>query len=170
MVFLINEKVCFLHESGSGVIKSVLTGNRYLVENESGIELVLYSHALVKIHSEEYSSKIVIKDFVPVKLKSKVTKEDPEIDLHIEELIDHYNKMSNFEILQCQIRHLEAFVQRMLSRNCRRFVVIHGVGEGVLKNEVRITLRNYPGITARDANAQKYGKGATLVEVNYNMR
>jgi dsDNA-specific endonuclease/ATPase MutS2 len=118
----------------------------------------VYSHALVKIHSEEYTSKIVIKDFVPVKPKSKDSKEDPEIDLHIEELIDHYNKMSNFEILQCQIRHLENFVHRMLSRNCRRFVVIHGVGEGVLKNEVRITLRKHPGITVRDAKNMEKGQ------------
>jgi dsDNA-specific endonuclease/ATPase MutS2 len=170
MVFLLNEKVRFLHESGYGVIKSVLAGNRYLVENESGIELVVYSHALGKIYSEEYSTEIVYKDSTPIKQKSKEPQEDPEIDLHIEELIDHFSRLSNYEILQCQIRYLDTFVQRMLSRNCRRFVVIHGVGEGVLKNEVRVALKKYTGVSARDANAQKYGKGATLVEVNYNLR
>lgn len=170
MVFSLNEKVRFLHESGHGVIKSILTGNRYLVENESGIELIVFSHALVKIYSEEYSSSVIFKDVASKKPQKKVSMEDPELDLHIEELIDHYNRLSNFEILQCQINHLDAFVKRMLSLNCRRFVVIHGVGEGVLKNEVRLVLKKYPGVHARDANAQKYGKGATLVEVNYNLR
>ena len=47
-------------------------------------------------------------------------------------------------------------------------VFIHGVGLGVLKEEVRSFFRNFEGLEVYDADFREYGKGATVVEVSYS--
>jgi dsDNA-specific endonuclease/ATPase MutS2 len=46
--------------------------------------------------------------------------------------------------------------------------VIHGVGEGVLKNEVRTYLENQSGIEFYDSDFREYGKGATTIDFHPN--
>jgi dsDNA-specific endonuclease/ATPase MutS2 len=47
-------------------------------------------------------------------------------------------------------------------------VVIHGVGEGVLKQEIRKELKEfYPHFDFYDASYQEYGYGATEIELKY---
>lgn len=62
MGFSIGEKVRFVHETGYGIIKKEISHSKYLVENESGIELLILKVHLVKIHSENYKEQLVIKD------------------------------------------------------------------------------------------------------------
>ena len=46
----------------------------------------------------------------------------------------------------------------------RRVVFIHGVGQGVLRHQIRSRLdMYYPNCTVRDANPREYGSGATEV-------
>ena len=46
-------------------------------------------------------------------------------------------------------------------------VWIHGVVEGVLKEEVRSELSKIEGVEYFDADFREYGKGATAVELTY---
>jgi dsDNA-specific endonuclease/ATPase MutS2 len=46
--------------------------------------------------------------------------------------------------------------------------VIHGIGEGVLKNEIRTYLSQQDQIEVYDADFSAYGKGATAVEFHPN--
>jgi DNA-nicking Smr family endonuclease len=47
----------------------------------------------------------------------------------------------------------------------RKIVFIHGVGQGVLKAEIRRLIKEYyPHCNARDAAWHQYGQGATIVE------
>ena len=50
----------------------------------------------------------------------------------------------------------------------QKLIIIHGVGEGVLKDEVRLFLSKKEGIEYFDADYREYGKGATAVELRYN--
>lgn len=98
------------------------------------------------------------------KAKRKSTPELLEVDLHIHELIDSSNGLTNGEILQLQMDKFHAVMQENKSAKGRRLVFIHGVGNGVLKNEIRKQLeRKYKGLAYQDASFKEYGYGATMV-------
>lgn len=178
--FQINEKVGFLHQQGWAVVIEVL-GNTLKVKDENGFEYIVSSSELIKIHGENFDIKpddfqeIVAKDINPKGLKkqiktgSKTPIETWQIDLHIEALLDSHAGMSNGEILATQLKELRMFFQRARHKHIRQLVVIHGVGEGVLKEEVRYFFQKQDGVTFRDADYITYGRGATFVEINYNL-
>ena len=85
-----------------------------------------------------------------------------EINLHIEELIDDYSRMSNAQIMQIQLRHFQKALDTAHSNSCRKLIVIHGVGNGRLKQEVR-TILSDENLRFHDASFSKYGFGATEV-------
>ena len=62
------------------------------------------------------------------------------VDLHIEKLIDSHKHMSNFQILSLQLQTFEKYYDLALAHRLQSFIVIHGVGEGVLKNEIHQAL------------------------------
>ncbi|MDF2436392.1 MAG: hypothetical protein K0Q95_768 [Bacteroidota bacterium] len=85
-----------------------------------------------------------------------------EIDLHIEELIDNYGGMSNAEIVIVQLRHFQQALDKAINEHYRSLTVIHGVGNGRLKQEVRAILSSM-GLRYHDGSYSKYGFGATEV-------
>lgn len=173
MIFSLGEKVRFTHESGYGIIKKQINTFKYLVENEFGIDLIVLKANLVKIHSEHYTEKIVFKDKIESDSNKKLTIQEieiPEIDLHIDHYQSAEKQLTSAEILNFQLRKADEFTQKMLELKISNFVIIHGRGEGILKNKVRSLLTKYSGIDTSDANFAKYGKGATLVRVNYKYR
>ncbi|MFM7769795.1 MAG: Smr/MutS family protein [Bacteroidota bacterium] len=92
------------------------------------------------------------------------SKSDLEVDLHIHELVDHYSGMSNGEIVELQMQHFERMLRIAEERKIKKIVFIHGVGQGVLRQEIRLHLRKYyPQCEFLDGNYQKYGHGATEV-------
>jgi dsDNA-specific endonuclease/ATPase MutS2 len=56
-------------------------------------------------------------------------------------------------------RQIDAAIKNRIPR----LVLIHGVGEGVLKSELDYLLGRYDNLTFQDGNYQKYGLGATEV-------
>ncbi|MCW3101864.1 MAG: hypothetical protein JWO09_304 [Bacteroidetes bacterium] len=85
-----------------------------------------------------------------------------EIDLHIEELIDNYGGMSNAEIVIVQLRHFQQALDKAINEHYRSLTVIHGVGNGRLKQEVRAILTSMK-LRFHDASYSKYGFGATEI-------
>lgn len=89
-----------------------------------------------------------------------------EVDLHIEELLDNYYSMSNFEIVQVQLSAVQKALDKAINEHCRKLTVIHGVGNGRLKQEVRKLLSTqYPKLRYYDGSYAKYGFGATEVDL-----
>jgi hypothetical protein len=89
-----------------------------------------------------------------------------EIDLHIEELIDRHAGMSNGEIIQIQLKYFQKALDQAIAERYRKLIVIHGVGTGRLKEEVRIILSSYNNLRFHDGSYSKYGFGATEVLIN----
>jgi len=180
--FQISEKVGFLKEKGGGKIISILPGNSYLILDEDGFERTCRASELIKIHGTDY--KIPLDETIKVLDDGLLTKDTHvrhkesshsgakdhemwEIDLHIESLVESHAGMSNSEILDRQMRELRTFYNNALQKRVRKLIIIHGVGEGVLKQEVRDFLAGKTGISFYDADFRMYGKGATAVEVRY---
>ncbi len=86
-----------------------------------------------------------------------------EVDLHIEELIDDIRGMSNGEIIQIQLKHFQKKLDEAMAKRMRSIVFIHGIGKGVLKNEIISILKDMPDLNYSDGSLAKYGGGATEV-------
>jgi len=85
-----------------------------------------------------------------------------EIDLHIEELIEDTAGMDNAAIIQHQLRVFAKCIDEARTRRLWKFVAIHGVGKGVLRDAVRNCIKE-EGLQFQDASYQRYGYGATEV-------
>jgi Smr domain len=182
MRFEVGQKIVFLHESGGGIVQSISDKGRYIVEDSDGFEREFLQSEIAAVYSEEY--KINAEDIRGLnddesfsKAKHEVTQgvltgsrkpiEVWELDLHIEEITDSHSGWSNTEILRAQMSELKTFYKKAKGRRIRKIVIIHGVGMGVLKEEVRSFFRNIDGLDVYDADFREYGKGATAVEIGY---
>ncbi|SHE32445.1 Smr domain-containing protein [Mariniphaga anaerophila] len=103
------------------------------------------------------------KDPSPV-VAHKKQAEIVEVDLHISQLIDNTTGLSNREILDIQMEKVEREMHLAIESRVKRIVFIHGVGQGVLKQEVAKLLKSkFSKYSFQDASFQEYGYGATMV-------
>ena len=180
MQFKIGQKIVFLEESGGGVVQSISEHGKYAVLDDDGFERYYIASQLVVIQGEEYSidesdvSMISNSDNGIIDIRSNVagserkrSKSLPEINLHIEELTDSHQGLSNYEIISHQMTAFKRFYDISKSRKQRKIIVIHGIGEGVLRHEVRTFLNGEDGVEYYDADYTEYGQGATAIEIKY---
>lgn len=184
MQFNIGEHVGFLYEKGGGIVRRFGSNSRIFVEDETGFERPFLPTELVKIYSNDYQipdgEQIVMEDetlsSAQLTVKSEKLEgnrrstETWEIDLHIENLLDSHQGMSNAEIMLRQMTEFRSFFKRAMERGVPKIVVIHGVGEGVLKNEIRMFLAKKDQVEFYDANFLEYGKGATEIRIHHSDR
>ncbi len=93
----------------------------------------------------------------------KIDDKIAEVDLHIGILTERYESMSNAEILKVQMDYFIKCMQQAEVEKLHKVIFIHGVGNGVLKNEIYKYLRNTDGVEFHDASYARYGMGATEV-------
>ena len=86
-----------------------------------------------------------------------------EIDLHIHQLLDDFSGLTNADMLKLQLDTFRKEMDKAIATGVKKIVFIHGIGDGVLKNELRRELqRKYPRFPYQDASFREYGFGATL--------
>lgn len=86
-----------------------------------------------------------------------------EIDLHIEELIDSIAGLNNSEIIKIQLQKFQLALDHAIEKKMKKLFVIHGVGNGTLKREIRKLIDSYDDVSYTDAPSRHYGAGATEV-------
>lgn len=132
-------------------------------EKEAEIDL---REAIDQLKKGDISRVATIKEGKENKQVTKSPKQTQieEIDLHIEEILDDHKGMSNSEILSAQLARFETALETASKSNAAKIVFIHGVGNGVLKLELRKLLdRKYSRFRYQDASFKEYGYGATMV-------
>lgn len=88
----------------------------------------------------------------------------PEIDLHAEKLLPGHRRIDKGEILRLQMVHFQQFLDRAIRLGAPHIFVIHGVGEGKLRETIAQYLREHPHVTKfKNEFHHKYGWGATEV-------
>ncbi len=139
--------------------------NDYFDENALIISCVQSQKVSKK--EDDSEKKFVSEKKTPEYINHQKPNDTIEVDLHIEALCNDYSQLSNTDILRIQINHFRNAMEDAISKKARRIVFIHGVGNGILKLELRNELkRNYPEFAFQDASFKEYGFGATLVYLN----
>lgn len=89
-----------------------------------------------------------------------------EIDLHIDELLDSTNGLSNSDMLEYQIGKFKEVMDENLKNKGQKIVFIHGKGDGILKKAILKELTTkYKQVYYQDASFREYGYGATMVTI-----
>ncbi|NEV93283.1 DNA mismatch repair protein MutS [Psychroflexus sp. YR1-1] len=173
--FQIGDKVELLDDDVSGVVTNVET-DEVTFETSDGFEMKMPFALVVKT---EGRLEIDLEDDIFIqKLKSdlnpkrkgpsqKPQRQQPamEVDLHIHNIVDKTAQLSNFEMLNIQLEHSRKKIEFAIEKRIKRIVFIHGVGQGVLKEELHTLFRRYEQIEFYDADYQKYGLGATEIYI-----
>jgi len=88
-----------------------------------------------------------------------------ELDLHVENLVNDHRKLNNADILNLQIRRFEQYLDQAVRLGVDRVFIVHGVGEGKLKNAIATILLQHPHVkTFKNEYHPRYGYGATEIE------
>jgi len=186
-------EVKFLNDVGGGIVLEIFPDGTANVEGEDGFdmkynlsELMLVSESiteqeeaynnklpdLAKIIAQDVNEerqKLIQKDFEVKYANVRATNQQRRgehmvIDLHIHELIDDQSGLQDRTKLDIQLNHFERMMRIAGEQRIKRVIFIHGVGQGVLRNQIRTRLDSYyPDCTVRDANPREYGAGATEV-------
>ena len=126
-------------------------------------EVVMGREEIRKVLQEKMQTKVVGK--ISLKHSHRRPELEVEVDLHIEQLLDHWKHMSNTEIVLHQISVARERLDQAILDRMHRIVFIHGVGNGTLKKEVLKLVQSYPGTRTEDGHFGVYGVGATVVHL-----
>ncbi|TAF31841.1 MAG: hypothetical protein EAZ57_10715 [Cytophagales bacterium] len=97
-------------------------------------------------------------------IKKSVTPPPQEVDLHIEKLLKESSHLSNAQIVQYQLEVFIKTLDNAVASGMSEITIIHGVGNGVLRNEIHKKLSKHPHIKFfQDAKREKFGYGATII-------
>jgi hypothetical protein len=179
MKFHLNERVAFLREKGYAIVKSI-SNTKLVVLDDDGFERYVYADELVKIIADDFLietklSQLSEKDNYEKECKPKVEKQKKnhreiadflEIDLHIEKLPDEILNTPSLHYIDLQMKALRHFLEKVKKNRISYFVIIHGVGDGILKNEVLSYLSKFEYFKISVADHTKYGNGATKVLID----
>lgn len=90
------------------------------------------------------------------------------VDLHIEKLTDNYKHLSNFEIISLQLKTFEKFYDLAVAHHQPNLIIIHGVGEGKLRDEIHEILKTKKEVKSFvNQYHYLYGYGATEIWFGY---
>lgn len=181
MRFQIGQRVAVLDDVQKGYVTNIL-GDTIEVKDDDGMLYQFASKELVIIEKDQHElskysdiSNPLLKQKIKgtEKKKSLFKKQNNEVifevDLHVQKLRDSTRKMDNYDILSLQLDVAKRKLEYAISKRISKVVFIHGVGEGVLKNELHYLFKKYP-VDYYEASYQKYGLGATEVYIYQNKK
>jgi hypothetical protein len=90
------------------------------------------------------------------------------IDLHIDKITNEWKGLSNYEMLSLQLKEFEKYYHLAIQHLQPNLIVIHGVGEGVLRDEIHEILKHKKEVKYFiNQYHPKYGNGATEIFFQY---
>lgn len=178
MNFELKDKVSVLDDDINGIVISI-DNDWITIETDEGFPMKYLARDLVKIRTGE----ITFDGIQHAKNQKESFKKNPKrkvkpkerneailvIDLHIEKLVKSKHGMSNYEILTKQLDVAKYHLELAIRQRQSKLVLIHGVGDGVLKADLYSMLRRYDRINFYEANYAKYGQGATEIYIYQNV-
>ncbi len=122
-----------------------------IIENEPAPDLK-------KLKNHDFTGE---KEAQPVTVSRKNIVPRDAVDLHIEQITTDYNKLKPSDILSLQLLHAVKSVDEAYTAGKSSLVLIHGVGEGILKKELLKMLSRHEVVKfCKPADPFKFGSGA----------
>ena len=180
MNFKVGDSVCVLDQDVAGFVTAV-SAAEVSIETSEGFLMRFTPKELIHMPTQGMSvSNYEVARIKHLKVDKKPKKhavvpkkerEGPkmEVDLHIAQLTDTRG-LSNFDMLSIQLETAERQLNFALSKKIQRVVFIHGVGAGVLKEELLYLFKRYEGLSIYEGDYKKYGMGATEVYLSQGAR
>ncbi|WP_339625653.1 Smr/MutS family protein [uncultured Winogradskyella sp.] len=183
MKIKIGNKVETIDDNISGIVTKILD-TTITIEDNDGFEFQFEANELMlssfddTIESAIYNSDIdAVKREKQVKKRSATPTVKPkernapkfEVDLHIGQLTNSIRGMSNYDMLNLQLDKARGQLEFAIRKRIPKIVFIHGVGEGVLKQELETLFGRYNNVRFYDADYKTYGLGATEVKILQNI-
>lgn len=176
--FSIGDRVEVLDEAIKGTVQQI-EGDMVTLMTKDGFPMKFAASDLVKIQgkisvSNFEVSQIMGEKEIPKKKKTINIKPKErslpkmEVDLHIHQLVRSTKGLTNFDMLNIQLETAKRQLDFAIQKRIQKVVFIHGVGEGVLKDELQYLFNKYDNLKYYDADYQKYGLGATEVYIFQN--
>ena len=88
---------------------------------------------------------------------------EAEVDLHIDCLSEHPGDLSAHEAFEIQMHYFRTCMNHAFANKFKKVTFIHGVGKGILKDQIAKELKEYQNVVVMDAPMRKYGVGAVEV-------
>lgn len=178
--FKVGDRVEVIDDTTVGIVVSV-DENVIGVETEEGFLMNFKASELV-VTSGETTISVTNYEVAQVKKEKEAAKKTTyqtvkpkernipkmEVDLHIHQLVKLNKGMNNYEMLNLQLETAKRQLEFAIRKRIQKVVFIHGVGEGVLKEELNYLFKRYENVKYYDADYQKYGTGATEVYIYQN--
>ncbi|MFS4492388.1 Smr/MutS family protein [Maribacter sp. 2308TA10-17] len=177
-VFQIGDRVETIDDTIKGVVTKI-DGQEISIESEEGFSMVYASSELMKV-TESFNvssyevARIKKEKETPKRKKIKSLKPKErntpkmEVDLHVHQLTNSEKGMTSHDKLNLQLETAKRQLEFAIRKRIQKVVFIHGVGEGVLKEELKYLFGRYDNVKYYDANYQKYGLGATEIYIFQN--
>lgn len=96
-------------------------------------------------------------------LQHEVSPGEAEVDLHIDMLSERPGELTPHEAFELQMHYFRLCMNHAFNNKMKKVTFIHGVGKGILKDQILKELKEYDNIHFFDAPMSKYGVGATEV-------
>ncbi len=174
--FSIGDRVLVLDDDMAGVV-AFAEAEQITVTTTDDIDLTFHEDEL--IHDKRFKVAAVVPKVEPQPKKPKRRIQSRkkaafipaiEVDLHIHHLTDDERGMDNYDMVNLQIDTARDKIEWAHRNNIPKLIFIHGVGTGVLRQELEFLLDRYDYLKYYDADFQKYGKGATEVYLFQNAK
>lgn len=180
-LFTIGDTVFVLDDSLEGKVVG-FHADYIQIETKDGFILEYLPNELVIKNTNEPELKfnksidLVLSEKEPMKKKgaplvrhSKKNQPLFEVDLHLEKITNGKIKnLSNFDKLSFQLEEAKRAIDFAITKRYSRVVLIHGIGEGVLKSELTYLVKRYENIVIQEADYSKYGLGAMELYIKQN--
>lgn len=164
-------QLLYFREGAFQLKQPLLISNEFKSKNffksESTSPVINKKGYTFQIDEEQYqidARKMTEELFRPKEEIREIFLPEKEVDLHIEDLREDFQKMSAQEILQVQLEAFRRNLEAAIAHHYSSIIFIHGLGNGTLRNEIHKQLGKHPHIrTFKDARKEKFGYGATEV-------
>ncbi len=151
MSFKVGDRVLFKKEKEKGEIIMLIGNLKALVRNSYGFKVQVMLSDLILYSSQNdsslsYGESFPDKDFDSENSRYKKYSNkdiDNKVDLHIENIIEDFEGLSNLDIIDVQINYFQKVLNEYLNKNRDSLVVIHGIGNGVLKENIHTLLEDH---------------------------
>ncbi len=179
----VGDIVSVLDEPISGKVIQVMA-NDVVIATEDGFDMTFSLREVVKMHSEEIiapsyeevNKSLQEKEVFKKRPKRPITKPKEkylppmEVDLHVHKLVKSTRGMTNHDMITLQVDTAKRQLDFAIHKRIPKVVFIHGVGQGVLKEELSYLFGRYDNVRISDADYKKYGLGAMEVYIVQNPR